>query len=150
MTSFIVLCVAIAVAYIGVGYYWARFEHRLREQPPERVWLKLSLGRGMSESEKKMLRFLRTFAKELRASGGQRRRGERQLRLVAVAERDHPDAQPVIKTYIACDPQMADAVRGALREQFGTKLGIQEVEDPLAAYRSLPAVPGPEDGAPAR
>lgn len=135
MTSFIVLCIAVALGYVAWNFYWARLEHRLREQPPERVWLKLSLGRGIKQSEKKMLRFLRTFAKELRAGGAERRRGERQLRLVAVAERERADAQPVIKTYIACDPHMVDAVRGALREQFGSKLGIQQVKDPLAAYR---------------
>lgn len=140
MTSFIGLCIVVALAGVAWNFYWARFEHRLRAEPPERAWLKLSLGRGMRESERKMLRVLRVLARDMRADSKQRRSGERQLRFVAVAEREHPDSQPVVRTYIACDPQMVESVSGALREQFGAKLGIQRVADPLAAFRP-PASP---------
>jgi hypothetical protein len=136
MTSFILLCVLVALAVVAWQFYWARLENRLRENPPERVWLKVSLGRGVLDSEKKMNRFLRVFEPHLQASAKQRQLGEGQISVRFIAERKSVEAKPLISTYVVCDREKVDALRAALRVEFGSKLGVSLVDSPLPEYRA--------------
>ena len=132
----ILLIFALFLAIIIARKFFAeRSEERLRDNPPEKRIVEVSLPGGIKDSRLQMKRFWKKMAKVAHTDSKGRKTGVGQIDLVYYITVPGPKAMPVLKCLIYADPDKMDAVKRAIKQVFDAQSDVLELaEDPLDKY----------------
>lgn len=154
MEALIALVFIVIVGLIVRRYLHFRADQRLRENPPPRRVIEVSLPRGMDDSRERMSRFYRKAASAALGDKDARKQGMRQIDIVYMAEARREGSLPELRFLIYCDQDKMDAVKRALKNAFSDQADVLEIppdHDPMhdLASRLHPALDKEEDEQPA-
>jgi hypothetical protein len=138
------------VGSICYKYWKYRAEQRLRENPPPRRVIEVSLPRGEDNSADRMARALRTIAHAAMGDKKARRTGMRQIDIVYMFEVPKGKMEAIGRYLLYCDPDKMDTVRRAIKQTYGQVAAVQEIsadDDPMAEIAAAlrPPAPRPAD-----
>lgn len=112
-----------------------RTEEKLRDNPPERRVVKVSLPAGIKDSKIQMQRFWKKMMKVAASDSKGRKAGVGQIDVVYYVSVPAPKAQPVLECLIYTDPDKMDSVKRVIKQVFDAQSDILELqEDPLEEY----------------
>lgn len=121
--------IAIAVAcLIGWRYVLQRREEHLRDNPPPRRVIEVSLPSGVMNSPPDMARFYRKVASAALGDEKARRAGRRQIDFVYLVDVQAPGGTPRLRCRIEADPDKMDMVKKALKSVYKDQVDVVEVE----------------------
>lgn len=155
MSSLIVLCVIVFIIFMGRRWWIERQEQKLRENPPQRAGIEVSLPHGTDNSPRSFAAFLRKAASAATADEKTRRTGQRQIDVLYLATVPAEGADPRITFRIYADPDRIDAVKRAVKQVYPAceVNPVPAEEDELLAlaeqYRPRPEAEPEELDAPA-
>lgn len=145
----LILVIIIILGIVIARRYLAQMrEQRLRDNPPERRVIEVSLPRGVDDAAKRMPTIYRKIAQA--ASGDKKTRevGLRQVDIIYLAERASHGGEPELRFLVYADPDRMDAVKRAIRNAFDGMADVVEVKgDPLAPLISGLRPESPEQAA---
>lgn len=138
MLDFLLL-VGVVLAFLVIRkFIQERTEEKLRDNPPERRIIQVSLPNGIKDSRNQMRRFWKKVAKAVHTDASGRKAGRGQIDLVYYVTVPGPKAAPVVNCLIYADPDKMDAVKRAIKQVFDAQSDIVELDhDPLAAPAAL-------------
>lgn len=120
---------------IAKKFFAERTEERLRDNPPQRRIIEISLPNGITESRVAMKRFWKKMGKVAATDTKGRKEGAGQIDVVYLATVPGEKAMPVIKCLIYADPDKMDAIKRSAKQVFDAQSDIMELsEDPLGPY----------------
>lgn len=145
-----VLQLLLLVVLIGGGLvarnYWRQMQdQKLRDNPPPRRFMEVSLPGGVADSNERMKRFYRKVASAAAADKKARKLGIGQIDVVYLAEIPRGAIQPEIRFLIYADAQQMDKVKRAVKQAFDGNVDVYEPQhDPLAEIAAELRPPKPE------
>ena len=129
----LLLASPVALFYIVRAYLRQQAEQKLRENPPPRRFIEVSLPYGVNDSNERMKRFYRKVASAASADKAQRKQGLGQIDVVYLAEIPKDAIQPEIRFLVYSDPDQMDKVKRAIKQAFDGQSDLNEPpHDPLA------------------
>jgi hypothetical protein len=115
-------------------YMLQRADEKLRNNPPERRVIEVSLPSNTINSAQEMTRFYRKVASGTITDEKGRKKGLGQLDFVYLGTVLSEGGTPFVRSLIYTDPDKMDAVKKALKSSFASSISVVELqEDPLAA-----------------
>ena len=135
MLNFLILFGLVLAILIAKKFLSERTEERLRDNPPERRIVEVSLPGGIKDSKEQMKRFWKKMGNVAVSDPKTRKTGAGQIDVVYIITVPAPKAMPVLKCLVYADPDKMDAVKRALKQVFDAQSDVLEIsEDPLAEY----------------
>jgi len=131
MFAIILIVFFIALFFIARAFYRQKQEQQLRDNPPERRVIEVSLPGGVNDSRMQMARFWRKVASATTIDPKARKTGQGQLDLVYLATVSEPKAMPRLSCLIYADPERMDAIKRAIKQTFEDVDVLELEEDPL-------------------
>lgn len=135
-------------AFILVAWkFWQqRADEKLRDNPPQRRIIEVSLPVGVSDSVANMSRFYRKAAAAALGDAGARKSGMRQIDFVYLIDVPAEGALPRMRCRIYADPDKMDAVKKALKSSFQEAIDVVELpEDDLLPIAQVLRPPDKDD-----
>jgi len=136
MGTLIFLMVAVATFFIIRGFYRQRQEQHLRDNPPQRRVIEVSLPGGVDDARIQMARFWRKVASATTVDPKARKQGIGQMDLLYLVTVPEPKAMPHLSCLIYADPDKMDAVKRALKQTFEDVDVIELDNDPMIPVAS--------------
>lgn len=135
----LLLLIGVILAFFVIRkFLQERGEEKLRDNPPERRIIQVSLPNGIKDSRTQMRRFWKKVAKAVETDASGRKAGRGQIDLVYYVTVPGPKASPVINCLIYADPDKMDAVKRAVKQVFDAQSDVLELDhDPLAEPAAL-------------
>lgn len=144
LVNLLILLGIAAFCMIAWRYWQQRADEKLRNNPPQRRVIEVSLPVGVADSATSMARFYRKAAAAALGDKGARRVGARQIDFVYLVDVPAEGALPRLKCRIYADPDKMDAVKKALKSSFHDAIDVLEMkEDDLLP---LAKILRPEEG----
>lgn len=132
MSALLNLFILVAIAafiMIAWRYLQQRADEKLRNNPPPRRIIELSLPVGVADSAVNMARFYRKVSAAALGDKGARKIGARQVDFVYLVDVPAEGALPRMRCRIYADPDKMDAVKKALKSSFQEGLDVIELPD---------------------
>ena len=129
MWDFLLIIGFILIFFVIKKFLSERKEEKLRDNPPERRIIQVSLPNGINDSRTQMRRFWKKVAKIVHTDANGRASGVGQIDLVYYVTVPGPKAAPVVNCLIYTDPDKMDAVKRALKQVFDAQSDILELEE---------------------
>jgi hypothetical protein len=136
VSSFVLLCVAAAVATVLWRYRQQRIENKLRAAFPQRSVIEVCLPRGITDSNARMQRFYRKVVNAAAGDARDRRSGHRQVDVVYFAEVRAGEAMPYLRFLVYADADRMLSVKRSLKTVFDGMATVRELAadaDPMRA-----------------
>jgi hypothetical protein len=132
MLQFIILVALVIAFMIAKSFYQQWQDNKLRDNPPPKRVIEVSLPRDISDSRLRMAKFWRKVASAAQGDAKARKMGARQLDFVYHVTVPAPGATPEMKCLIYADPDKMDGVKRSIKQVFdGTADVLELEEDPL-------------------
>lgn len=135
MTALIVL---IAIAFVALILYRVVRQHQenyLRSHFPQRRVIEVSLPRGIDDSNERMQRFYRKAVAAAQGGPQERKKGERQIDIVYLAEVHEGHTMPEVRFLLYTDPDKMNMVKKTIKQVFDGMASVVELdpkkEDPM-------------------
>jgi hypothetical protein len=132
MIELFLLVGVVLAGLIGWRFHQQMIEQRLRDNPPERRIIEVSLPRDITDSNQRMEKFYRKVA--MQAAHGDattRKQGLRQLDVIYLIE--VPGSTPELRYLIYSDPDRMDIVKRSVKQVFDGIADVIELKhDPIA------------------
>jgi hypothetical protein len=135
MINFIIIIVVVIAVLIIRRYLRQRIEQRLRENPPPRRQIEISLPRGIEDADDRMAKFLRKVSSAALGDKKSRQAGLRQIDIVYYTEVKRQGSLPTLRYFIYADEDKMDSVKRAVKNAFEGQANVIEIQpedDPLA------------------
>lgn len=144
LIKIVFVLVLIAAFFIWRRYRQQMIEQRLRDNPPERRIIEVSLPKDVKDSHQRMPRFYRKIATQVAmGSADDRKKGMRQLDIVYLVE--VPGTEARLRFLIYSDPDKMDMVKKAIRQIFEGMARIIELDHDPVAQIAEQLKPPPEE-----
>lgn len=129
LINLLLLFAIVAFCMIAWRYWQQRADEKLRNNPPQRRIIEVSLPVGVADSAMSMARFYRKAAAAALGDKGARRVGARQIDFVYLVDVPAEGALPRLKCRIYADPDKMDAVKKALKSSFHDAIDVLEMKE---------------------
>lgn len=124
-TIIAVICVLVIVVALLDRWYDRRANQRLMTSPPEQVMFEVSLAMGVDDANLRMARLLRNTSKLFASSWHSRHEGRNSLSVVQhISLGESEGGLPTLRTFVYCDPDIAETLKRRLKQEFGQSLFI--------------------------
>jgi len=129
----LLLLVGVVLAFFVIRkFFQEKSEEKLRDNPPEKRIIQVSLPNGIKDSRTQMRRFWKKVSKAVQTDASGRKTGQGQIDLVYYITVPGPKSTPVVNCLIYTDPDKMDAVKRAIKQVFDAQSDVLELEeDPL-------------------
>ena len=135
-----------AFLLVAWKFWQQRADEKLRDNPPQRRIIEVSLPVGVSDSVANMSRFYRKVAAAALGDSGARKSGMRQIDFVYLVDVPAEGALPRMRCRIYADPDKMDAVKKALKSSFQEAIDVVELpEDDLLPIAQILRPPEEEE-----
>lgn len=129
MASLLLLLFIGLAGFIAWRFYLQRQEEQLRDNPPQRRVIEVSLPAGSTNSPQEMARFYRKVASAALGDAKARRVGARQVDFVYLGDVQAPGATPRLRCRIYADPDKMDTVKKAIKSVYKDQADVVEIEE---------------------
>lgn len=140
MKELVFLIFIVILFFVVRRYLRHRADQRLRENPPTRRVIEVSLPRGIEDSADRMARFYRKVSSAALGDKDARKEGMRQIDIVYLAEARRQGSLPELRFLVYCDPDKMDAVKRALKNAFSDQADVMELPPEHDPMRELAAL----------
>jgi hypothetical protein len=146
VSQLFLLVLAVLMFFVIRKYLRHRADQQLRENPPARRVIEVSLPRGVEDSDERMTRFYRKVASAALGDKDMRKQGMRQIDIIYLAEARRQGSLPEMRFLVYCDPDKMDAVKRALKNAFSEQADVLELPPEHDPMRELTMLMHPNAG----